>query len=157
VATASSYIKDRNVRFPEVRSFFIKRWKETLVQEDSIRVERSPLGRKRVFTGDNPAIRRQHRAQVLQAFEADMLKLAMVRIHGLFKRHHMTARLVMTVHDSIWVLAPEEEKDLAAEIMRKEMTNAVPLRVPVGVDIEVVEPRQGAGSSFLPDHASSTH
>jgi len=140
ITTTSSYIKDWNTRFPEVTSFFTKRWKEILVEEDSIRVERSPLGRKRVFIGDNKdKIRRQHRAQVLQSFEADLLKLAMVRIHGLFKRHHMKARLAMTVYDSLWVLAPEEEKDLAVEIIQKEMTQAIPLRVPVRVDIETKE------------------
>lgn len=136
VATASLYIKEWNTRFPKVKPFFIQRWKEILVEDDSIRVERSPLGRKRDFTGDNPAIRRQHRAQVLQAFEADMLKLAMVRIHGLFKRHHMKARLVMTIHDSLWIHAPIDEEELIEELVRKEMTRAIALRVPLRVDIE---------------------
>lgn len=139
VTTASSYIKDWNTRFPQVKPFFIQRWKEILVDQGSTRIERSPLGRRRIFTGRSPALLRQHRAQVLQSFEADMLKRAMVRTQDLFKSHHMTSRLVMTVHDSLWVLAPEEEKDLAVEIIRKEMTQAIPLRVPLRVDIEVVD------------------
>lgn len=153
VATASSYIKEWNTRFPQVKPFFIRRWKEILVDQDSTRIERSSLGRMRIFIGRSPALLRQHRAQVLQAFEADMLKWAMVKIHELFKRHHMKSRLVMTVHDSLWVQATDEEKDLATDIIRKEMTRVIPLLVPVRVDIEVVEQRQKEKSSIFDDDA----
>ncbi len=139
VETAKKYFQDWENRFPQVRPFFKQRWKKLETSDESIRIERSPLGRRRVFVGDNPAIRRQHRAQVLQSFEADMLKLAMVRIQAHFKRHQMKSRIVMTIHDSLWVHAPLDEMESAQEIVEKEMTQAIDISVPVEVATELVK------------------
>lgn len=156
VETAKTYVEAWENRFPKVRTFFKQRWKELETPDDSTRIERSPLGRRRSFVGATPAIRRQHRAQVLQAFEADMLKLAMVRIHGHFKRNLMKSRIVMAIHDSLWIHAPVDEMEVAQEIVRTEMTRAIAVSVPVAVDVEVVkrEPREiSSPAAIFPQNA----
>jgi len=144
VETAKTYVKDWENRFPKVRPFFTQRWKDLETADDSPRIERSPLGRRRVFIGDNPAIRRQHRAQVLQSFEADMLKQAMLRIDGHFKRELMRARIVMAIHDSLWVHAPIDEMEVAREMVETEMIRALPMSVPLSIELQttMLEPRE---------------
>jgi DNA polymerase-1 len=138
VETAKTYVQDWENRFPQVRPFFKERWKTLESSDENTRIERSPLGRKRVFLGDNPAIRRQHRAQVLQSFEADMLKQAMVRIDGHFKKNLFKSRIVMAIHDSLWVHAPLDEMESVREMVRREMTRAIRMSVPAVVDVEIV-------------------
>ncbi|MEW6532043.1 MAG: DNA polymerase [Thermodesulfobacteriota bacterium] len=142
VETAKSYVHDWENRFPKVTPFFKQRWKELETSDDSTRIERSPLGRRRVFVGDSPAIRRQHRAQMLQGFEADMLKLAMVRIQGHFKRHQMKSKIMMAIHDSLWVHAPIDEVEVAREMVETEMIRALPMSVPVQVDVDIVRRKE---------------
>ena len=97
------------------------------------------MGRRRLFVGYSPAIRPQLRAQVLQGFEADMLKLAMVQIDGNFRQRQMKSRIVIAIHDSPWVHAPLNEQAIAQEITEIEMIRAIAMNVPVVVDVEVVE------------------
>ena len=93
---------------------------------------------------------------MLQSFEADMLKLAMVRIFAQFKRHHMRSRIVMTIHDSLWVHAPADEQEIAQEMVEIEMTRAIPMSVPVRVDVKIIshQPREiSATTSIFPQNA----
>jgi DNA polymerase I-like protein with 3'-5' exonuclease and polymerase domains len=138
VKKAETYVAAWEKQFPKVAPFFKQRWKDLKTSQDSTRIERSSLGRRRVFVGGNTVIRRQHRAQVLQGFEADMLKQAMVRINGHFRRDGLKSRIVMAIHDSLWVHAPVEEQEIAKETLVNEMTHALPMTVPVAVDVAVV-------------------
>ena len=51
VETAKTYVHEWENRFPSVKPFFKRRWKELETSDDSPRIERSPLGRKREFSG----------------------------------------------------------------------------------------------------------
>jgi DNA polymerase I-like protein with 3'-5' exonuclease and polymerase domains len=48
----------------------------------------------------------------------------------------MKSRVVMILHGAIWVEAPHEEAEQVRHLMRKMMTTAARLRVPVGVDFK---------------------
>jgi len=49
----------------------------------------------------------------------------------------MKSRVVMTIHDAVYVEAPEKEAEEAKEIMKAQMEAAVEIPlVPVEVDIE---------------------
>jgi DNA polymerase I len=76
------------------------------------------------------------RVTLLQQVEADIVKIAMVKIHWNLKRHFMKSRIVMMIHDSIWLEASEEEKDCAQFPMKHSMTTAVKLAVPLEVEWE---------------------
>ena len=51
--------------------------------------------------------------------ESDIVKQAMVGINREFVKRGMRSKIVMMIHDSIWVEAPEEEAKEARQIMEK--------------------------------------
>ena len=53
---------------------------------------------------------RQFRVTWPQQIEADLIKTAMLRLDRIFRRRNMKARIVMMIHDALWVEAPEEEE-----------------------------------------------
>ncbi len=67
----------------------------------------SYLGRRRRFEGDITAqdIRRA-KATVLQQSEAEILRMALMNLIGSFRQKKMKSRVVMILHDAIWVEAP---------------------------------------------------
>lgn len=51
-------------------------------------------------------------------------------------RRNMEARIVMMVHDSLWVECPEKEAEQIRHLMRRMMTTAGNLKVPLNVDMD---------------------
>jgi len=79
---------------------------------------------------------RQFRVTWTQQIEADLIKTAMVRLHRIFRRRRMRARMVMMIHDSLWVEAPKEQEADVRKLMQEVMTQAMPLSVPLAVDLQ---------------------
>jgi DNA polymerase-1 len=73
----------------------------------------------------------------VQGTAADLMKLAMIKVHARLQREKMQTRMLLTVHDELVFEAPEEEVEQAREVVRTEMEGAYPLRVPLRVDIGV--------------------
>ena len=48
----------------------------------------------------------------------------------------MGARTVMVIHDALWVEAPHEEAEQVRHLLRKMMTTAGKLKVPLEVDLK---------------------
>lgn len=71
----------------------------------------------------------------LQGTAADLLKLAMVKVHDRLKREKLGTRMILTVHDELVFESPEEEVDAAQEIIQKEMEGVYPLKAPLKVDM----------------------
>jgi DNA polymerase-1 len=71
----------------------------------------------------------------IQGSAADIIKLAMVRVHERLERELPDARLILQVHDELIVDCREEDAPAVREILRSEMENAVSLKVPLIVDI----------------------
>jgi len=69
-----------------------------------------------------------------QQIEADLIKTAMVRLDRIFRRRNMKARIVMMIHDALWVEAPNEEENEAKRLVRRMMTTAGKLHVPLKAD-----------------------
>ena len=67
----------------------------------------------------------------VQGTAADIMKLAMVRVHHRLKREGLRARLLMQVHDELIIEAPLKEKDIAARILTEEMENAFQMNAPL--------------------------
>ena len=70
----------------------------------------------------------------LQGTAADIIKIAMVRVHRRLAAEGLRARLILQVHDELIVEAPAEEAERAAAILTEEMEHAVALSVPLSVD-----------------------
>ncbi|MBQ8309863.1 MAG: DNA polymerase I [Clostridia bacterium] len=73
----------------------------------------------------------------IQGTAADIIKLAMVRVHQRLSDSGLDARLILQVHDELLI---ESHRSCAAEaeqILKEEMENAVSYSVPMDVDIHV--------------------
>ncbi len=74
---------------------------------------------------------------VMQGTAADVIKVAMVRIHERLRREGRAARLVLQVHDELLLEVPEVETSAVRELVREEMVGAYPLDPPLAVDVGV--------------------
>jgi DNA polymerase-1 len=124
-ATAQTYIDRFYKRYPRVKEFFEAEWQRLKRTAQSQRVVKSPLGRIRSFdTRATRAMERKFRVTVPQQIEADLIKTAMVRLHRIFRRRNMGARIVMMIHDALWVEAPKEEAEEVSHLVRRMMETA---------------------------------
>ncbi|MEO8450488.1 MAG: DNA polymerase I [Gemmatimonadota bacterium] len=78
----------------------------------------------------------------LQGSAADLIKLAMIRIHGGLAAEGLRAKLLLQVHDELVLEAPLEETERVAKLVRSHMEGAATLAVPLVVDI-------GIGANWL--------
>jgi DNA polymerase-1 len=73
----------------------------------------------------------------IQGTAADILKRAMIDVDRALSTAHPRARMILTVHDELLFEAPEAEAAEVATLVKKTMAAAVPLRVPLDVDVGV--------------------
>jgi DNA polymerase I len=73
----------------------------------------------------------------LQGSAADLIKLAMVRIHRAIQEQGLAGRMLLQVHDELIFETPPEEVDAMTGLVRFHMENVAQLRVPLVVDIGV--------------------
>ncbi|MHC4938036.1 MAG: DNA polymerase I [Planctomycetota bacterium] len=110
------------------------------------------LGRRRaipdVHAGD-PGIRAQAENMAkntpVQGTAADLIKVAMIRIHRRLRDEGFGTRMILQVHDELVFEAPEGEVEKAAELVRSEMEGALELRVPLVAEV-------GVGDNWLEAH-----
>ena len=73
----------------------------------------------------------------IQGTAADIIKIAMIRVWECLKKECLKARLIMQVHDELIVEAPESETQMVAGIVKREMENAVKMRVNMQADVGI--------------------
>ena len=73
----------------------------------------------------------------IQGTAADIIKIAMVRVHARMKREKLAARLIMQVHDELIVEAPEAEADVVSKLLAQEMEQAADLGVRLLADVHI--------------------
>ena len=73
----------------------------------------------------------------LQGSAADLIKLAMIRIHRSIRDGALQSRMLLQVHDELIFEAPEAEIETMRLLVRTHMEQAAELRVPLVVDIGV--------------------
>jgi DNA polymerase-1 len=137
---AQRYIDTYLARFPLVQDF-IQRTIEQCARDGYVT---TLLGRRRPV----PEIRASNRQtrslgerlavnSVMQGTAADVIKVAMVRIHERLRAEGRSARLVLQVHDELLLEVPEPEVSKVRELVRAELTGAYPLDPPLAVDVGV--------------------
>lgn len=70
----------------------------------------------------------------IQGSAADIIKIAMIRIHKRFHAEQLKSKMILQVHDELNFNVHPEEKERVAQIVIEEMQNAYPLSVPLIVD-----------------------
>ena len=135
---AQQYIDTYLARFPLVQDFI----QRTIEQAERDGYVTTLLGRRRPV----PEIRASNRQtrslgerlavnSVMQGTAADVIKVAMVRIHNRLRNEGRSSRLVLQVHDELLVEAPDAEVSTIKEMVRQEMCGAYPLDPPLAVDV----------------------
>ncbi len=71
----------------------------------------------------------------IQGTSADIIKIAMIRVHNRLKSENMKSKLILTVHDELLIEAHKEEADQVKVILKEEMENSAQLSVPLSVDV----------------------
>jgi DNA polymerase-1 len=71
----------------------------------------------------------------IQGSAADLIKLAMIRIHRRLRVERMQARMLLQVHDELVFELPPEEADQLRQLVIGEMEGAADLSVPLVVDV----------------------
>ena len=81
----------------------------------------------------------------IQGTAADIIKVAMIRIHQRFKAEGIRSKMILQVHDELNFSVYPEEKEQVERIVLEEMQNAFPLAVPLVAD-------SGFGQNWLEAH-----
>jgi DNA polymerase-1 len=135
---AQQYIDAYLARFPHVQDFI----RRTIEQAERDGFATSLLGRRRPVQ-ELRASNRQTRSLgerlavnfVMQGSNADIIKVAMVRIHDRLREEGRSARLVLQVHDELLLEVPDAELSAVRDLVREEMCAAFELDPPLAVDI----------------------
>jgi len=137
---AQRYIDEYFQRYRKVKEFL----ERTVEQARETGRVRTAFGRLRpipeINSPDAPARNRAEREAMntpLQGTAADLMKLAMVKVHARLRQEKMRTRMILTVHDELVFEVPEAELDDARALVKAEMEGAHPMRVPLRVDIGV--------------------
>lgn len=110
------------------------------------------LGRKRaVWDSDSQnKIRRDAAERMainmpIQGTAAEMIKLAMIKIHRKIKSENLKSKLIMQIHDELLLEVHKDEVDYITKMVIKYMRDAMKLDVPIEIDY-------GIGPSWYEAH-----
>jgi DNA polymerase-1 len=102
------------------------------------------LGRRRAIPelrAANPSLRgageRMAINMPIQGTAADIVKIAMIHLADRLAAAGSRARILLQVHDELLLEVPRDEVDSLIPILRETMENALPLDVPLTVDVKV--------------------
>ncbi len=138
IATAQAYIDAFWSRYSVARVWLDQRVAHLREKSSATLYVQSYLGRRRRFDGEIGAREiRRAKATILQQSEAEILRMALLSLVGTFRQKKMQSRVVMILHDGIWVEAPEEEAEAAQSLLEDATKHAVEMSfVPLQVEFE---------------------
>jgi DNA polymerase-1 len=136
---AQRYIDEYFTAHPRVRAFIDR----TLAEGRQRGWVGTLLGRRRYLPdlkAQNPVIRNAAERMAMnapvQGTASDMIKIAMVRMQAALIARGLRARMLLQVHDELLFEAPPDEVAAVEALAREIMAAALPLRVPVVVDVK---------------------
>lgn len=71
----------------------------------------------------------------IQGTAADIIKLAMIKVHRALREGGYRSRLILQVHDELLIETEQTEKDAVAKILKENMEQAADLLVPLDVEV----------------------
>lgn len=145
---AKEIIDNYFIQFPRIRGYM----DETIAFAKSNEFVETLMGRRRYIRDINSAnatvrsfAERNAINAPIQGTAADMIKLAMVKIHKLLNSKPYKTRMILQVHDELLFDAPIDEVEIVKPLIMEAMQNAMPLKVPVLVEA-------GIGKNWLEAH-----
>jgi len=145
---AGSLIKNYFEKYPGVRQY-IDRTVKFAKEHGYVATE---TGRRRYIRDINSksrtvvsAAERLAMNSPIQGTAADMLKLAMIRVYHALRDGGFESNMVLTVHDEIVFDMVKSEQERVMPVIREAMRNALPMKVPIEVEM-------GVGENWLQAH-----
>ncbi|MHB1397103.1 MAG: DNA polymerase I [Trichloromonadaceae bacterium] len=145
---AQGFIDNYFARYPGIRGYLESKKAEAreklyvttiLGRRCAVPEIHSPNGAFRAFAERNAT------NYPIQGSAADLIKVAMVKIHQRLRREGLQARMVLQVHDELVFDVPQAELETVRALVKQEMEGAIPLTVPLLVEI-------GAGANWRQAH-----
>ncbi len=135
---ASDFIERYFARYPRIKQF-IQKCVESARRDGYVS---TILGRRRPIAdidSRNPSARAQAERlavnTVIQGSAADLIKTAMVTLHRRIVGEQLPLRLLLQVHDELVCESPAEHAESMSAVVAESMCSALPLSVPLKVDI----------------------
>ena len=135
---AQRFIDMYFARYPGIRHFI----EASLIKARRDGVVSTILGRRRTLAdinSRNKGLRQQAERlavnTIIQGSAADLIKRAMIEIHRGIIAQRRPSRMIIQVHDELVFDVPRNCVEAESEIIQHQMTTALPLEVPIKVDI----------------------
>jgi DNA polymerase-1 len=139
MAEARRFIQDYNATYSGLHAY-MERTREEARRNGYVT---TLLNRRRYVPDVNSPVRNVReealRAAInmpVQGAAADMIKLAMIRLHERLLAAGLQGRMILQVHDELLLRLPEQELSETAALVKTTMETALPLTVPVRVDLK---------------------
>ncbi len=115
---------------------------ETVAQAKEVGYTLTIMNRKR-YLPDLKSQNRQVRESAervainspVQGSAADLIKLAMIQLAEKIRQKNLKSRMILQVHDELVFECPEDEEQEMRALVKREMEEVVPLKVPLVVDM----------------------
>ena len=135
---AKQIIADYRQRYPKIGDF-LDRCVETAESRgyvETISKRRRPIPEVHSRHGNRVALgKRMAINTVVQGSAADLIKIAMVRLHRRIRDERRPLKMLLQIHDELVFEVPRDAADAEAKIVRDEMTRAMELSVPLKVEL----------------------
>ena len=145
---ANDLIKNYFEKYPGVQEYIDR----TIAFAEEHGYVATQTGRRRYLRDINSRNRTQKNAaerlamnSPIQGTAADMLKLAMIRVHEALVAGGFKTKMLLTVHDELVFDLHKSEQETAVPVIVKAMKNALPMKVPIVVET-------GVGANWLEAH-----
>lgn len=73
----------------------------------------------------------------IQGTAADIIKIAMVKVHKALKENQLRSRLILQVHDELLIEAAQEEVEIVSRLLKENMEQAVQLKVQLEAEVHM--------------------
>jgi len=136
ISDAERFIHEYFLRYPGVKKY-IEDITEKAKKEGWVKTLK---GRIRFLKKDSPdlfLLERQAINTPIQASAADLIKMAMVKIHQEFLKENFSSRMILQIHDELVFDVKKEELERVKMIVKREMEEVFKLRVPLKVNLKV--------------------
>jgi len=139
MAEARDFIGNYFDRYPGIKRYI----DDTIARTRQIGYAETLLGRRRYLHDINSSnfnLRQQAERQAInhpiQGSNADIIKIAMNRIHAELRESALTSRMILQVHDELICEGPPAELEAVRELLSRQMCGAMELSVPLKVEMK---------------------
>jgi DNA polymerase-1 len=137
---SAAFIKRYHETFPRVKEYVDR----TLNQAHKQGYVNTLFGRKRFFLDmlslpvqERQALEREAMNMPIQGTNADLIKIAMIRMQYQLQTRKLKSKMLLQVHDELIFEVPEDELDTLKKLVKEVMEGVYKLDVPIEVEIKV--------------------